>query len=183
MSALSYDGTCQAQVRQTPKKRIGAHRLQTQDCLVMSYRHIADNGSKLAQEITLPRKRHFALWLLLGWTMFWLLSVLEPCYRNLTNDEAGQAAAVQVFGHATKLGNSYCSAPQGHDFCQSLLGAEICGSDAASAALYRVALSFDAAPVAFVPAPRHAGTVIAYTRSHTPQSGTPAYLRLQRLLI
>ena len=151
----------------------------------MSYRVVADNESKTSHGMTPRRRRHLAAWLLAGWAMFWLVSVIQLCCQTMPapRDDADQWAAIQISADGTETGNPYGSAPQREEFCQNLSVAVISPSDTASAATYRAALSFDTAPAAIVPAPRHAGAVIAYVPSAPPLSGAPPYLRHQRLLI
>ena len=151
----------------------------------MSYRVVADNESKTSHEMTLSWRRRLAAWLLVGWAMFWLVSVIQLCCQTMPapHDDADQRAASQISADGTETGNPYGSVPQREGFCQSVSVAAIGPSDTASAATYGAALSFDTAPAAIVPAPRYAGTVIAYIPSAPPLSGAPPYLRHQRLLI
>jgi hypothetical protein len=161
----------------------GARHFQTEDRLAMPYRHAADTANRHPQGMTFPRKRHFAAWLVLGWAMFWLFSVLQPCDLKLAAGGPGQSAAVRIFDNASGPGNPYCSAHRGDGMCQSLSVAQTGASDTASAATYRVVSSFDTAPAAFMAAPRDARTAIAHAGSDSPRSGTPVYLRHRRLLL
>lgn len=149
----------------------------------MSYRPAADNAGNISHGMTSRRRRRLAAWLLLGWAMFWLFSVPEPCCRNLAVDNADPLAAMEVSGDVTETGNPCGGAPQDGGVCQSVSVAQIGPFDATGAVPYRTDLSFDTALAAIVPTPRHAGTVIADTPSDSPLSGAPIYLRHQRLLI
>ena len=151
----------------------------------MWYRVVADNESKTSHGMTSRRRRRLAAWLLVAWAMFWLVSVIQLCCQTMPapRDDAGQWAAIQISADVTETGNPCGGAPQDGGVCQSVSVAQIGPFDTASAATYRAALSFDTAPAAIAPAPRHAGAVIAYIPSAPPLPGAPPYLRHQRLLI
>lgn len=150
---------------------------------IMPHSIISPNGSSTGSGVTSQRRR-LAAWLLLGWVMFWLVTVIQPFCSKLAGREANaeQRTVIPMGGNTAKLGNWHREAPLDGGSCQSVSATTISASDTATSP-YRPNLSFNVAPAALASLPRRAGVTIAYAPSDSPSPGTPLYLRHQRLLI
>lgn len=136
--------------------------------------------------MTSRRRRRLAAWLLVGWAMFWFITVIQPC-SNLPAPQgnADQRVAIQIGSDAMWNANLHGGAPMDDDgSCQTMSAVPITLPNTASVSNYYTDSWFVVSHTASAaPAPRHAGVVIAHAASASPLSGAPAYLRHQRLLI
>lgn len=135
--------------------------------------------------MTSRRRRRWAAWLLLGWAMFWLVTVMQPFCNDLAGPQASaeQRMAIPIGSDATWFANWHRGAPLGDGLCQGVSIATISASDTSTTAPYRPDLSFNVALPALASSPRRVGATVAYAPTDSPSPGAPLYLRHQRLLI
>jgi hypothetical protein len=146
---------------------------------------ISDNGGSITYAtMTSQRRRRLAAWLLLGWAMFWLITVIQPFCSNLAGPQASaeQRMAIPIGSDATWFANWHRGAPLDDGSCQSVSVATISASDT-STVPYRPDLSFNVALPALASLPHRVGATVAYAPTDSPSPGAPLYLRHQRLLI
>ena len=150
----------------------------------MSYRIISDNGSSTTSGVTSQRRRRLAAWLLLGWAMFWLVTVIQPFCSSLAGPQANadQRMTIPTGSDAMWFANWHRGAPLDDGSCQGVSVATISASDTPTGP-YRPDLSFNVALPALTSLPHRVGTTVAYAPTDSPSPGAPLYLRHQRLLI
>ena len=123
------------------------------------------------------RKRRFAAWLLLGWTMFWLTTVIAPCcYSVFSKALAGQEPTALQHAYQGPVGGDHRELP-----CSRF-------ADAQPAPSGLVALSFDSTSRIAVSTPsatflRSPDTVQPARRYLGDRPPIPYHLRTSRLLI
>lgn len=142
------------------------------------------HGNDPSRRMTSRRRRWLGAWLLAGWTMFWLLSAIQPCGGNaaVLGENAGLNAAAQLPGSVTYTASLHDAALSGGGSCQSLSVAANSVPDLSGPVTYRSDVPHSAALTAPVLPPRHTGAVVAHAPADLPPSGAPLYLRLGRLL-
>ena len=123
------------------------------------------------------RKRRFAAWLLLGWTTFWLTTVIAPCCDSLISKaQAGQGPTAMQHVFQGPTDGDHRGLP-----CPSF-------ADAQPAPSGLLALSFDSTSRIAVSAPsatflRSPDTVQPARRYLGDRPPIPYHLRTSRLLI
>jgi hypothetical protein len=145
----------------------------------------SNNGSRAEHGMTSRRRRRLAGWLLLGWAMFWLVTVIQPFCNNLAGSQASaeKRMAIPIGSDTTWFANWHRGAPPDGGSCQGVSVATISASDTSTTGPYRPDLSFNVVLPALASLPRRVGATVAYAPTDSPSPGAPLYLRHQRLLI